>query len=324
MTEPLVSIRNLKLDAATSRGTAHILRGVDLDLGRGRIVGVVGESGSGKSSLASCLLGLLAANVRVLDGSIKFDGVDLLSLGEGQMQAIRGTRVAMIFQDPMTALNPLFTIGTHLIDVIRRRSPKVARRDALARAEEMLRTVGIADAALRLKAYPHQLSGGMRQRVMIAMALLAGPELLLADEPTTALDATVEAQIVSLLQALRRNISGSIAFISHHLGLIAELCDDLCVMYGGMVVETGPVADVLGKPMHPYTSALLACEIGDDREGRLVSIPGEVPDPISETQACMFAPRCAHAIERCRGEVPRMRTAADGRKVACHRFEELA
>jgi peptide/nickel transport system ATP-binding protein len=165
----------------------------------------------------------------------------------------------------------------------------------------------------------------MRQRVMIAMALLAGPELLLADEPTTALDATVEAQIVSLLQALRRSISGSIVFISHHLGLIAELCDDLCVMYGGTVVETGPVADVLGRPRHPYTSALLACEIeDDDREGRLVSIPGEVPDPISETNACMFAPRCVHAVERCRAEVPKMRDAGERRKAACHRFEEIA
>jgi oligopeptide/dipeptide ABC transporter ATP-binding protein len=325
MAEPLVAIRNLKVDATTPRGVAHILRGIDLDIGRRRILGVVGESGSGKSSLASCLLGLLASNVRVASGSIAFDGVDLLSLDEKEMRALRGTRIAMIFQDPMTALNPLFSIGTHLVDVIRRRSPRLTRREALARAEKMLGEVGIADAALRLEAYPHQLSGGMRQRVMIAMALLAGPELLLADEPTTALDATVEAQIVALLESLRRDISGSIVFISHHLGLVAQLCDDICVMYGGTIVETGPVADVLGKPRHPYTIALLGCEIEEDATGhRLMSIPGEVPDPVSEMTACIFAPRCAHAVERCRSEAPRLRACGQARQAACHRFEEVA
>jgi peptide/nickel transport system ATP-binding protein len=324
MTEPLVAVRNLTLDATTPRGVVHILRGVDLDIGRRRILGVVGESGSGKSSLAACLLGLLAANVTVRAGTIAFDGVDLLALDKARMRAMRGTRIAMIFQDPMTALNPLFTIGTHLVDVIRRRASSVSRRQALRRAEQMLKTVGIADAALRLKAYPHQLSGGMRQRVMIAMALLAGPELLLADEPTTALDATVEAQIVALLEALRRDISGSIVFISHHLGLVAQLCDDICVMYAGTVVETGPVAEVLARPRHPYTIALLGCEIDEEaRGGRLASIPGEVPDPTSEMAGCLFAPRCAYAIERCRSEAPRLRRSGEGRLAACHRFEEV-
>jgi oligopeptide/dipeptide ABC transporter ATP-binding protein len=325
MTEPLVAIRNLRLDATTPRGVAHILRGVDLDIGRGRILGVVGESGSGKSSLAACLLGLLASNVAPAAGTISFDGVDLLSLGEERMRELRGTRIAMIFQDPMTALNPLFSIGTHLTDVIRRRTPGLSRNAALGRAEKMLETVGIPDPALRLRAYPHQLSGGMRQRVMIAMALLAGPELLLADEPTTALDATVEAQIVALLEALRREIAGSIVFISHHLGLVAELCDDICVMYGGTIVETGPVADVLAKPRHPYTIALLGCEIEEDAgDDRLMSIPGDVPDPVSDMTACIFAPRCTHAVERCQGEPPPLRAAGEARRAACHRFEELA
>jgi oligopeptide/dipeptide ABC transporter ATP-binding protein len=325
MAEPLVAIRNLTLDATTSRGTAHILRGIDLDIARGRILGVVGESGSGKSSLAACLLGLLASNVTPVAGTVSFDGMELLSLGEKSMSELRGTRIAMIFQDPMTALNPLFSIETHLIDVIRRRMPGVSRRDASARAEHMLQTVGIPDAAARLKAYPHQLSGGMRQRIMIAMALLAGPELLLADEPTTALDATIEAQIVALLEALRREIAGSIVFISHHLGLVAELCDDICVMYGGTIVETGLVAEVLLEPRHPYTAALLACELEDDAsEEHLTSIPGEVPDPVSEMTACIFAARCAHVAERCRSEVPRLRAAGGARLVACHRFEELA
>jgi len=322
---PLVSIRNLVLEASTPRGTARILRGVDLDVGRGRIVGVVGESGSGKSSLAACLLRLLPANLSRLDGEIVFDGTDLVRLDEAAMNAYRGARIAMIFQDPMTALNPLFTIGTHLVDVLRRRHPGVPRNDAMARAAAALASVGIADAPLRLRSYPHQLSGGMRQRVMIAMALLAEPDLLLADECTSALDATVEAQIVALLEDLRRSFEGSILFISHHLGLVAQLCDDLCVMYAGTIVETGPVAEVLARPRHPYTKALLDCELDDHAHGgRLVSIPGEVPDPVAAHVACTFAPRCPHAAERCRASVPRLRDAGAERRAACLRFEELA
>ena len=325
MTIPLVSIRNLVLEASATRGTAHILRGIDLDIGRGRILGVVGESGSGKSSLAACLVRLLPANLSRIGGEIVFDGTDLLGLDEAAMNAYRGTRIAMIFQDPMTALNPLFTIGTHLIDVLRRRHPGLARKAATARAIAALQDVGIADAPLRLSSYPHQLSGGMRQRVMIAMALLVEPDLLLADEPTTALDATVEAQIVALLEGLRTAFAGSILFISHHLGLVAQLCDDLCVMYGGTIVETGPVAAVLGAPRHPYTRALLACELEDDTAGgRLVSIPGEVPDPVAEHLACVFAPRCPHAIDACRNSVPALRDAGQARRAACLRFEELA
>ena len=325
MSQPLVSIRKLTLEASTARGTAHILRGIDLDIGRGRIVGVVGESGSGKSSLAACLIRLLPANLTRVSGEVVFDGTDLLALDETAMNAWRGARIAMIFQDPMTALNPLFTIGTHLADVLRRRHPGLSRKNATARAAAALASVGIADAPLRLSSYPHQLSGGMRQRVLIAMALLVEPDLLLADEPTTALDATVEAQIVALLEDLRRGFAGSIVFISHHLGLVAQLCDDLCVMYGGTIVETGPVAEVLAKPRHPYTRALLACELDDDAEGgRLVSISGEVPDPVTEHVACVFAPRCPHAIDACRSSVPALRDAGPGRRAACLRFEELA
>ena len=320
----LVSIRQLTLEAATARGTAHILRGIDLDIGRSRILGVVGESGSGKSSLAACLLRLLPANVSRLAGKIVFDGVDLIALSEPAMNAYRGARIAMIFQDPMTALNPLFTVGTHLKDVLRRRHPAITQDDARRRSIAALVAVGIADAPLRLDSYPHQLSGGMRQRVMIAMALLVEPDLLLADEPTTALDATVEAQIVALFENLRRSFSGSIVFISHHLGLVAQLCDDLCVMYGGRIVENGPVDQVLAAPRHPYTRALLACELDDEAPGgRLVSIPGEVPDPVANPDACMFAPRCAHAADVCLAGVPALRDAGPGRRAACVRWEEL-
>jgi oligopeptide/dipeptide ABC transporter ATP-binding protein len=322
--ETLVAIRDLVLDARTARGTVHILRGIDLDIGRGRILGIVGESGSGKSTLASCLLGLPPANAVRFSGRITFAGTDLVGLDEEAMRAYRGRRIAMIFQDPMTALNPLFTIATHLVDVLRRCEPGIGRAAALARAEQMLATVGIPDPKLRLASYPHQLSGGMRQRVMIAMALLAGPDLLLADEPTTALDATIEAQIVALFAALKRDFAGSVVFISHHLGLVAQLCDDLCVMYGGTVVETGPVEELLQRPLHPYTRALLACEIDDATTGRLVSIPGDLPDPVLAMEACIFAPRCTFAVERCRVAVPKLRPAGDGRSAACHRFEELA
>ena len=321
---PLVQIRRLTLDATTARGTAHILRGLDLEIGKGRILGVVGESGSGKSSLAACLLRLLPANVSRLDGEIVFDGVDLVALGEPAMNGYRGARIAMIFQDPMTALNPLFTVATHLRDVLRRRHPGIANDEARRRSIAALSSVGIADAPLRLDSYPHQLSGGMRQRVMIAMALITEPDLLLADEPTTALDATVEAQIVSLFENLRRSFAGSIVFISHHLGLVAQLCDDLCVMYGGTIVEIGPVAEVLGKPRHPYTRALLACELDDEATGgRLVSIPGEVPDPVEVRDACVFAPRCPHAREVCLASVPALRDAGAGRRAACVRWEEI-
>jgi oligopeptide/dipeptide ABC transporter ATP-binding protein len=321
--DPLVSIRGLCVDAATSAGTAHLLRGVDLDIGRGRIVGVVGESGSGKTTLASALLRLLPANISRISGEIRFDGADLLTLDSAAMTALRGTRIAMIFQDPMTALNPLFTVGTHLVDVQQRASPGLSRHDALDRAEAMLGTVGIPDPKRRLRAYPHQLSGGMRQRVMIAMALLVEPDLLLADEPTTALDATVEAQIVQLLSELRRQFSGSIVFISHHLGLVAELCDDLCVMYAGTVVETGPVAEVLAHPKHPYTAALLACEIDDGDSGRLQSIAGEVPSALSTPPGCVFASRCGHRVPLCDQSPPPF-VALGGRGTTCLRHQDLA
>ena len=323
MDDPLLRIRGLTMTARTTRGPARILSGIDLDIGRGRILGVVGESGSGKSSLASCLLRLLPPNLERLEGRVELGGTDLLALPEPAMAALRGTRIAMVFQDPMSALNPVFTIGTQMVDVARRRAPGLSRAQALAKAEAMLARVAIPDPRARLSAYPHQLSGGMRQRVVIAMALLAEPELLLADEPTTALDATVEAQIVALLDDLRRDIAGSIVLISHHLGLVAQLCDDLCVMYAGTVVETGPTAEVLAAPAHPYTRALLACEIADGDEGRLASIQGEVPDPVAPPAGCVFAPRCARAEPRCHAEPPAPRDVAPGRAAACH-FAEAA
>ncbi len=294
----MIDIRGLTATA----GTAQILRGVDLQIGPGRIVGVVGESGSGKSTLALALLRLLPGVT--LGGRVTMDGTELLGLPETAMAARRGRRIAMIFQDPATALNPLFTIGTQLTDVLRRRG--LPRGEARAAAVAALRRVEIADPERRLRAYPHQLSGGMRQRVMIAMALGAEPDLLLADEPTTALDATVEAGIMELFERLRTEFQGSILFISHQLGLVATLCDEIAVMYAGAILEHGPAPALCQAPKHPYTAALIACELQDD--GPIVTIPGDVPDPHDQPPGCLFAARCPLAEARCRAEPQALRS----------------
>ncbi len=313
----LATLRGLTVRA----GPATLLRGIDLDIPRGGILGVVGESGSGKSTLALSLLRLLGDGLSVA-GEIGFDGTDLLALPERAMQRLRGVRIAMIFQDPMTALNPLFTIGTQMVDVLRHKEPALSRRAARAQAAAMLGRVGLADGAARLDTYPHELSGGMRQRVAIAMALLVQPDLLIADEPTTALDATVEAQIAALFAGLRQDWAGSVVLISHHLGLVAQLCDTVCVMYAGTVVETGPAAAVLGTARHPYTQALLACEILPDGAGRLASIPGDVPDPANPPPGCLFAPRCPRAEPACQAAPPPLTLKAPGHRAACIRVPD--
>ncbi len=310
--KPLVSIEALTVRA----GTATILRGISLDVHRRAILGVVGESGSGKSTLGAALMGLLPPGLAA-EGRIGFGGQDLLALAPAAMQRLRGRDLAMVAQDPMTALNPLFTVGTHLIDVARRRHPDFSRKQARAAAERMLHRVGIADPAARMAAYPHELSGGMRQRVAIGMALLADPVLLVADEPTTALDATVEAQIAALFAGLRADMAGSIVFISHHLGLVAQLCDSICVLYGGSVVETGPAAAVTQDAKHPYTQALLACEIDAEAAGPLRFIPGDVPSPAATITGCSFAPRCPLVQPQCRMLTPPLATKAPDHRAAC-------
>jgi peptide/nickel transport system ATP-binding protein len=314
----LVEIENLSVHFATSRGALRVLRNVNLTVGRRRVVGLVGESGSGKSTLALALLGLLPQNTDEISGRIELDGTDLLSLPAAELQAYRGTRVAMIFQDPMTALNPVFKIGTQLVDAQRRRHPTLARRQLLDRAAAMLRRVGISDPEVRLAAYPHHLSGGQRQRVMIAMALLCEPDVLIADEPTTALDVTIEAQIVQLLKELGKEFEGSIIFVSHSLGLISEICDDIAVMYAGKVVESGPARSIFANPSHPYTRALLACEIDpqDEPGERLVTIKGTLPDLVEVPKGCIFAGRCPARFEKCLAEPPLL-DAAPEHRAAC-------
>ncbi|KKC38127.1 hypothetical protein WH87_11035 [Devosia epidermidihirudinis] len=322
MTEPLLSIQNLRLTAQTDRGTASILRGIDLTVERGRILGIVGESGSGKSSLVSTIMGLLSPGLNA-EGSVKLDGVDLLTLGSSKMQALRGNKIAMIFQDPMTALNPVFRVGTQLVDVVRNRYPGVSREEAVKRASDALVKVGLSDPERRMKDYPGQLSGGMRQRVMIAMALLCQPDILIADEPTTALDATIEAQIIDLLRRLRNEFSGSIIFISHNLGTVLQLCDEVAVMYGGHLVELGAVRDVLAQPLHPYSRALIGCEIDDQPlDVPLAFIPGKVPETVDNPPGCIFAPRCNYAAEVCTRVMPPLR-AFEGQLAACARLEDI-
>ncbi|HLZ66101.1 MAG TPA: ABC transporter ATP-binding protein [Aliidongia sp.] len=322
MSEPLIRIRDLSVHFRTGHGTAEVLRHVSLDLGRGRAVGLVGESGSGKSTLAATLLRLLPPNLARLDGTIELDGRNLLALPPAETEALRGTRFAMIFQDPMTALNPVFTIGNQLVDLQRAKRPAASRAELLERATAMLTRVGIADAPRRLTQYPHEFSGGMRQRVMIAAALLTDADLLIADEPTTALDPTIEAQIVALMRGLHDEIGGTLLLISHSLGLISELCDDVVVLYAGTVVESGPMSEVFRQPLHPYTRALIACEIAEDvaRGDRLASIPGEVPDVTRVPAGCIFAGRCPDAVPACREAVPELRPFGPGRRAACIRI----
>ncbi|GLS18858.1 ABC transporter ATP-binding protein [Labrys miyagiensis] len=320
MSDTLLAIDDLDVRYPTSEGEALILTHIDFAVPDKTVVGLVGESGSGKSTLALALMGLLPENARISASRARFAGRDLQGLRPAAVSSLRGEAIAMVFQDPMTALNPLFTVGTQLVDIQRRKRPNESRKALWERGRAMLERVGVPDPAARMHRYPHEFSGGMRQRVVIAMALLVEPRLLIADEPTTALDATIEAQIVEILKDLRNEIEGSVLVISHSFGLIAELCDSVVVLYAGGVVETGPTAQVLTAPRHPYTKALLACEIDPyalfEPGERLATIPGVVPNPARRPAGCSFAARCASRHERC-SEPPPFVTLTPGRGAAC-------
>ncbi len=314
----VLSIHDLSIDFQTPRGLVHALRGVSLAVPRGSIVGIVGESGSGKSTLSLAAMGLLPENAVIGGGRILFDGADVLTMDKTQLRDLRGRRMSMVFQDPMTSLNPVLSIGTQMVDIqYRDRATNAEKR---RKAAAMLRRVGIPDPEQRLGRYPHEFSGGMRQRIAIAMGLLGNPELLIADEPTTALDVTLEAQIIHLLRELRREFRGSIMFISHNLGLIAELCDHVVILYAGEVVEQGTVHDIFHRPRHPYTEALLVCDPAriDEVRRELPTISGEVPNLLQTPAGCVFAPRCAKVFDRCRTQRPVDHAIGATQSARCH------
>jgi oligopeptide/dipeptide ABC transporter ATP-binding protein len=315
----VLSVRNLSIDFLTPRGPVHALRDVSLEVPRGNIVGIVGESGSGKSTLSLAAMGLLPDNAVIRSGRILFDGTDLLTIGKAGWRDLRGRRLSIVFQDPMTSLNPVLSIGAQMAD-IQYRDRSAGRVEKRRKAAAALRRVGIPDAEQRLDRYPHEFSGGMRQRIAIAMGLLGNPELLIADEPTTALDVTLEAQIIHLLRQLRREFKGSILFISHNLGLIAELCDYVVILYAGEVVEQGTVHDIFHRPRHPYTEALLVCDPArlDDVHRELPTIPGDVPNLLQIPTGCVFAPRCPKAFDRCRQQQPTDHAVGATQSARCH------
>jgi oligopeptide/dipeptide ABC transporter ATP-binding protein len=312
----VLEVDRLSVSYRTERGDLKALRNVSLQVPRGEIVGIVGESGCGKSTLISAMIRLLAPNAQLDSGEIRFRGENLLSLDMESMRALRGDELAMVFQDPMTSLNPVLSIGRQMRDIQYRL--KESKADKNARSIRMLEKVGIPDPQARLRDFPHQLSGGMRQRVAIAMALMMKPSLLIADEPTTALDATLEVQIIHQLKALQAEIGCSILFISHHLGVIAELCDHVVVMYAGEVVETGSVREIFHSPSHPYTRMLLACDPGGitERTKVLPIIRGFLPDLVDLPAGCVYRDRCDMATEACAEQKPELKDL-DGRKVAC-------
>ncbi|MGF1551408.1 MAG: ABC transporter ATP-binding protein [Paracoccaceae bacterium] len=302
----LLSVRGLTLDIPTPSGTLHAVRGIDVDVARGETLSIVGESGSGKSLTALAVMGLLAKGIERRADRLDFDGTDLLKASRGAVRRLRGDRMAMIFQEPMSSLNPAFTIGDQLTEALRLHRD-VSDRQARTRAVELLEKVGITAAESRLGQYPHQLSGGLRQRVMIAMALMCGPDLLIADEPTTALDVTIQAQILRLLVELGREMGMGMILITHDLGIVARVADKVAVMYAGELVETGPTAALFEAPMHPYTRGLIRCipvPGKTERGARLGTIPGIVPSLVGEVAGCPFRTRCEEAIAACSGEIP--------------------
>ncbi len=323
MAEPLLAIRDLVTEFRTERGVVRAVDGVSFEIPRQRTLGVVGESGCGKSVTALSVMRLIASPPgKIAGGAILYDGKDLLGLPEPAMRAIRGNRIAMIFQEPMTSLNPVFTVGEQVAEAVRLHQKK-NRREALAVAIEMFRLVGIPSPDERVHAYPHQLSGGMRQRVMIAMARACKPDLQIADEPTTALDVTIQAQILDLLRKLQRELGMSILLITHDLGVVAETCDEVVVMYAGRVVERASAAELFAAPRHHYTAGLLrsvpsygeGTEVGDRK--RLVEIPGIVPKLDELPAGCKFADRCPAVQTDCREIEPAL-TVLGNRAVRCH------
>ena len=318
-TAPILEVSGLKTVFTTRSGEVHAVNSVSFDLAPGELLGVVGESGSGKSVTMMSLIGLLPSPpAEIRSGAVVFEGRDILALSPRQLRAIRGRQIGFVFQDPMTSLNPVFTVGFQLMEPLRKHMG-MHRKQAKARALELLELVGIPDAEARLDNYPHQFSGGMRQRVMIAIALACDPKILIADEPTTALDVTIQAQILELVRELRQKLGMAIIWITHDLGVIAGIADRVMVMYGGQIVEQAPVRELFANPQHPYTRALLETlpHMTGARARRLRTIEGQPPALHTHPEACPFRARCRHTLDLCQRQNPTLARRSGNRDVAC-------
>ena len=316
--QPLLSVEDLRVEFWTQRGTVHAVNGISFDIAPGETLGIVGESGCGKSVTSLALMGILPRAGRITGGTAMFGDRDLFTLSDRELRRIRGRDIAMIFQDPMTSLNPVLTIGRQIREAIETHFD-MSKADANRRVAELLDQVGIPSAEIRLKDYPHQFSGGMRQRAMIAMALACEPKILIADEPTTALDVTIQAQILDLLRKLVENRDTALILITHDLGVVAGMCDRVNVMYAGMFVETGSAEQLFNRPRHPYTLGLLQSvpRLDAERKTKLQPIEGAPRDMLSPPQACPFQPRCRFEVEQSRQDVPPLRELEPGHMVAC-------
>jgi peptide/nickel transport system ATP-binding protein len=325
MSAPVLRVEDLTVEFAAPGGPLRAVDEVSFELAEGEVLGLVGESGSGKTLTCRALIRLLPSRrARITRGVVRVDGLDLMTLPEPALQRVRGERIGMIFQNPMTHLDPVMTIGEQIGEALRFHKG-ITRRDAAARAVELLRQVGIPDPVLRSRSYPHSLSGGMRQRAMIAIALAGEPRILIADEPTTALDVTVQAQILRLLLDLRDRAGLSIILITHDLGVVAETCETVAVMYAGRIVERAAKRTLLRRPLHPYSQGLIRSQPGAGAPlAELPSIPGQPPSLANLPEGCPFHPRCAYAVPRCREIRPPLADAGAGRRSACLRWQELA
>jgi len=320
---PLLEVENLRTYFYTRGGVIRAVNDVSFSLNRGETLGIVGESGSGKSVTCYSILGLIPKPPgRIVSGQANFDGVDLLNCQEQLLRRIRGKRISMIFQDPMTSLNPYMRVSDQLVEPLLVHE-KISRSRALAKAIASLEEVGIQDAAGRINLYPHQFSGGMRQRVMIAMALISRPEILIADEPTTALDVTVQAQILELIKQRQKDLGTAVVFITHDLGVVASFCKEVNVMYAGRIVESAPTEEIFARPMHPYNAALQQSIPALHKKGEILfTIPGMPPDLTIDFAGCSFAPRCAHATDPCWENTPSLKEMTPGHRTACTRFQQ--
>lgn len=318
MSEPLLEIKGLQTHFFTDRGRVPAVDGVDIHIRKGEVLGIVGESGCGKSVMSLSVMGLVPNPPgKIVNGSIQFKGENLADLSENRMREIRGNEIAMIFQEPMTSLNPVFTNGNQISETVRLHRG-LNKKEARQHSIEMLRKVGIPRPEAIVDEYPHQLSGGMRQRVMIAMAMSCDPELLIADEPTTALDVTIQAQILDLMKQLNQESGTAIMMITHDLGVVSEMCDRIVVMYAGKVVEEGTTRTILKNPKHPYTQGLIqSVPRMDVTRDKLYSIPGNVPNPRNMPQGCRFAPRCEFVMDRCHTSMPELVIVDEGHQSRC-------